>query len=793
MKFLSACIVLLGLLICDLSAQNKAVFDIDDETTFQDAGQGNDALRKGTGATTDRAALGNAFTAATLLRGAYFTFGTTGGSSGSRLDDNCQLTYGHPYALTSFVEFFWDGVWRKADVFFSGDEQRIVPGQDSLRLELLKSGVCHLSVLIRHSAQDGTLSIEAQLRNLDTAPHQGALAIQLDPALGRWGDAGVFLAGIPVQRDTLLTAAELSAGLLLYERAQADASGLKAAVSWPMTAPDQLRIANWQPALGPVFNPADPRPRQLFDVVLRAEWRSATLQASDAVDAALALSLPQPDFPAGAFMRFDLPTALELDKGALFPREFPVMVETYNGDTAPFDNAKLRIVSASDILAPTTSLWGVAAAAKDFGYTRATFRSNEIYEEEVVPVTFYCDMGGATLDSVTRNVYIPAVALADTGLIIAVDTVDTGLLPVMTMYFGINDAWTNVPVTAVRKEHVWLWENGNRIRDFILEKDARSGVNAVDVVFALDVTGSMSGEIAAVRDNIHAFTNELTEKGISFRLGLVTFYDTIGDVLPLTPDVSVFQSWVAKQVASGGGDAPENSLEALRQATLMDFRPQAHRLIVWITDEDYHEGNVVTPLTVKQVLEMLLNKAITVHAIGAVHRKQRYDRITEPTGGLFFDINGNFRDILLDISRFNVSTLYQLRYVSPLPDTTARRVDIEVHFAGKGGAASWQSPSPPQVAAEGVLECYPNPFNPAVTLLLRNAAGSSGWLSVMDGNGREVERFAVDGLRDEYRFVWDVRDRGAAPRASGVYFIHTQLRREGGPWVRGTASVVYTK
>jgi hypothetical protein len=315
----------------------------------------------------------------------------------------------------------------------------------------------------------------------------------------------------------------------------------------------------------------------------------------------------------------------------------------------------------------------------------------------------------------------------------------------------------------------------------------------VDVVFALDVTGSMSNEIAAVRDNIHAFTDDLTEKGISFRLGLVTFYDTIGEIFPLTEDVSAFQAWVARQVASGGGDAPENSLEALKQASLMDFRPQAHRLIIWITDEDYHESNIITPLTVPQVLEMLFAKAITVHAIGATVRKQRYDRITEPTGGLFFNIDGNFRDILLDIARFNVSTQYQLRYVSPQPDAISRRLDLEVHYAGKGGSGTWQSQSPNQVAGRNTLECYPNPFNPAVTVLLRNAGGSSGCLSVVDGNGREIERFSVDGLSDEYRFVWDVRGGGASPPSSGVYFIHTHLRREGGALLRRTASVVYTK
>ena len=46
-----------------------------------------------------------------------------------------------------------------------------------------------------------------------------------------------------------------------------------------------------------------------------------------------------------------------------------------------------------------------------------------------------------------------------------------------------------------------------------------------DVVFVLDVTGSMQGEIDGVRDGVTRFADDLRDNRIDFRLGLVAFRD----------------------------------------------------------------------------------------------------------------------------------------------------------------------------------------------------------------------------------------------------------------------------
>ncbi len=51
--------------------------------------------------------LENDKTGFSLLSDGYFTIGTTNGLSQDILDNNCQITFGHPYALTSYPFLVW--------------------------------------------------------------------------------------------------------------------------------------------------------------------------------------------------------------------------------------------------------------------------------------------------------------------------------------------------------------------------------------------------------------------------------------------------------------------------------------------------------------------------------------------------------------------------------------------------------------------------------------------------------------------------------------------------------------
>jgi len=82
-----------------------------------------------------------------------------------------------------------------------------------------------------------------------------------------------------------------------------------------------------------------------------------------------------------------------------------------------------------------------------------------------------------------------------------------------------------------------------------------------------------------------------------------------------------------------------------------------------------------------------------------------------------------------------------------------------------------------QPIESGLLRCYPNPFNPSVTIVLTppgaaaRDVGSCVTLGLYTADGRIV-RTLFDGRMNPGggRFVWDGTDRGGNNVASGVYF-----------------------
>ena len=124
---------------------------------------------------------------------------------------------------------------------------------------------------------------------------------------------------------------------------------------------------------------------------------------------------------------------------------------------------------------------------------------------------------------------------------------------------------------------------------------------AVDIVFCIDVTGSMNPIIDAVKANALGFYDDvqtnLTAKGknvAQLRVRVVAFRDFVADgdaaleespFFTLPADRGSFSDFVNGLVAQGGGDAPESGLEAVALAinspwtTTGDRRRQV--IVVW--------------------------------------------------------------------------------------------------------------------------------------------------------------------------------------------------------------------
>jgi hypothetical protein len=118
-----------------------------------------------------------------------------------------------------------------------------------------------------------------------------------------------------------------------------------------------------------------------------------------------------------------------------------------------------------------------------------------------------------------------------------------------------------------------------------------------DILFVLDCTSSMQGEIDAIQDAIIAVADTISTEGVRARVGLIEFRDRLIDeehrVLTFngevfTNDPNGFRQQVSALKATGGGDEPESSLDALLLASRQPFAPDAQKVIVLITDAPPH-------------------------------------------------------------------------------------------------------------------------------------------------------------------------------------------------------------
>lgn len=120
-----------------------------------------------------------------------------------------------------------------------------------------------------------------------------------------------------------------------------------------------------------------------------------------------------------------------------------------------------------------------------------------------------------------------------------------------------------------------------------------------DLVFLQDVTGSQRPYINAVADGIIRICNKLLSSAAiqTLRFGLVTFcdYPTPSEDSPFvtrnfgfTSDIDVMRRRLKKLVAEGGGDGPEAQAAALYEALHMNWREDAIKIVVLITDSPPH-------------------------------------------------------------------------------------------------------------------------------------------------------------------------------------------------------------
>lgn len=284
--------------------------------------------------------------------------------------------------------------------------------------------------------------------------------------------------------------------------------------------------------------------------------------------------------------------------------------------------------------------------------------------------------------------------------------------------FGLTDN-NGQPVGNLRVDNVKVFEDGKEAK--ILDFRGVGQGRPVDIVFVLDVTESMQPYIDAVKQNIIDFVKDLAANNRDYRLGLVTFEDYVVSKYPdcnceyrtaMTSDVQKFIGWVSALHAGGGGDIPEDQLDALAYASQFPFRPSAEGIIIIVTDApphhagdgsrytqhdqayyDHHSRDTdVTDLTGAATADMLRKNGLKLYAVvPPPFIAPEYQQIVDATHGKSYNIiteQGRFASLVREIGH-SIATEYSLTYRTPRPieDGTNRSVELKIDYNGMTGSA----------------------------------------------------------------------------------------------------------
>ncbi len=144
----------------------------------------------------------------------------------------------------------------------------------------------------------------------------------------------------------------------------------------------------------------------------------------------------------------------------------------------------------------------------------------------------------------------------------------------------------------------------------------------VDIVFALDTTGSMSGLLEGAKAKVWEVARKAQEgkPAPELRIGLVAYRDRgddyITQVLPLTSDLDAVYAKLSAFTAGGGGDGPEHVLRGLDDAISSQWStdPRAVKLVYLVGDApphfDYQDG-----ITLESVIAKANKAGVRVSAI----------------------------------------------------------------------------------------------------------------------------------------------------------------------------------
>jgi len=169
--------------------------------------------------------------------------------------------------------------------------------------------------------------------------------------------------------------------------------------------------------------------------------------------------------------------------------------------------------------------------------------------------------------------------------------------------FQIQDRFGNFINTLSARDFV-VTENNVEVRNFALATNQQAVRQSTDIIFAVDVTGSMSPTIESAKTRLINFIDSTRRQGYRSRMCVMTFGDftvqhcnrfynndpndpsSLTEINELKTQISNLRA-LSGHADPGGTDFNENPMRALIDASRAPWLPNNQRFVILVTDDGF--------------------------------------------------------------------------------------------------------------------------------------------------------------------------------------------------------------
>ncbi|HPN32908.1 MAG TPA: cohesin domain-containing protein [bacterium] len=182
---------------------------------------------------------------------------------------------------------------------------------------------------------------------------------------------------------------------------------------------------------------------------------------------------------------------------------------------------------------------------------------------------------------------------AKDGIGVRVNVVDTENFPTLSCWISAIDLSDNTPIVNISPAQITLSEDGSTQTASRVEKAGPGMGGKVDIVFVVDATlaSNRKEKLAAWARCIDDWVQDPTV-GIDSRYALVAFAGDVEMATGFSNDFAEIQAQIEGITPRISSDGKANALNGLAKVLEIDFRANAVRMAVLLTDKPYYQQGI---------------------------------------------------------------------------------------------------------------------------------------------------------------------------------------------------------